>query len=330
MTKIVILGGGFGGVRCALDLEKKLKDNVQVTLVDRNSYHLFLPSLYEVASAYGTKKDPFAVKLRKTICIPFGEIFEGKNINLVQAEISSVDLRAKNIKTKGDEVLFYDYLVIALGSQTADFGITGVREYAYQFKSIDDAIAVNVKIRKIIKRIASGEKMDSFKILVGGAGFSGIEFAAEISTCIKKICRIENVKTKNAVVTLIEAGPKILPMVSDKERIIISKRLTRLGVVLMENSSVEEIGDSFVKLKNGQTLEGDMVVWTAGIKANEFLKSIPDLPVTDKGKIIVDENLTVRGWKNVSHCRDRSSITHDSCIIRFIMRCEPHCVASFV
>jgi len=299
MTKIVILGGGFGGVRCALDLEKKLKDNVQVTLVDRNSYHLFLPSLYEVASAYGTKKDPFAVKLRKTICIPFGEIFEGKNINLVQAEISSVDLRAKNIKTKGDEVLFYDYLVIALGSQTADFGITGVREYAYQFKSIDDAIAVNVKIRKIIKRIASGEKMDSFKILVGGAGFSGIEFAAEISTCIKKICRIENVKTKNAVVTLIEAGPKILPMVSDKERIIISKRLTRLGVVLMENSSVEEIGDSFVKLKNGQTLEGDMVVWTAGIKANEFLKSIPDLPVTDKGKIIVDENLTVRGWKNV-------------------------------
>src|SRR3990167_10149319 len=238
MTKILILGGGFGGVRCALDLDKKFKEQAQITLVDRNSYHLFLPSLYEVAAIYETNKDPFTVKMRKTVCIPYKDIFAGKKINFIQAEISAVDLKEKSVKTKGGEILSYDYLVIALGGQTADFGISGVREYAYQFKSIDDAVAVNVKIGKIIKRIASGEKMDSFKILVGGAGFSGIEFAAEISTCIKKICRIENVKTKNAVVTLIEAGPKILPMVSDKERIIISKRLTRLGVVLMENSSV--------------------------------------------------------------------------------------------
>ena len=308
MTKIIILGGGFGGVRCVLDLNKKFKEQAQITLIDKNSYHLFLPSLYEIASAYGTNPpsaliggggDPFAVKLRKTICIPYREIFEGKNINFVQAEISAVDLKTKNIKTKGGEVLFYDCLVIALGSQTADFGIPGVREYAYQFKSIDDAVAVNVKIGRLVKKIASGEKMDSLKILVGGAGFSGIEFAAEISTCVKKIYQAENIKTKSATITLIEAGPKILPMVSDKERKIISKRLTSLGVVLMENSSIEEVGDSFVKLKNGQILEGDMVVWTAGIKANEFLKSIPYLSTTDKGKIIVDENLLVQGWKNV-------------------------------
>lgn len=308
MTKIMILGGGFGGVRCALDLSKKFDGQAQITLVDKNSYHLFLPALYEVASAYGVNStsaltggggDPFAVKLRKTICIPYREIFEGKNINFVQAEISAVDLKIKNIKTKGDEVLSYDYLVIALGSQTADFGIPGVREYAYQFKSIDDAVAVNVKIGKLIKKIASGEKMNPLKVLVGGAGFSGVEFAAEISSCVKKIYQAENIKTKNALVTLVEAGPKILPIVSDKERKIISKRLTNLGVVLMENSSIEEIGDSFVKLKSGQILEGDMVVWTAGIKANEFLKSIPDLSMTDNGKVIVDENLLVHGLKDV-------------------------------
>ncbi len=320
----MILGGGFGGIRCALDLDKKFTHSTgsgqagqaQITLVDRNSHHLFLPSLYEVAAIYGIDKDPFAVKMRKTICIPYGQIFSGKNVNFIQAEISTVDLKTKNIKTKGGEVLPYDYLVIAMGGETADFGIPGVREYAYQFKSIDDAVAINLKIGKLIKKMASrgevsggraladhrisvGEKMDQLRILIGGAGFTGVEIAAELSCCSKKMCQEHNVKDRHAVVTLIEAGLKILPMVSDKERNIISKRLTELGVVLMENSPIEEVGASFVKLKNGQILEGDMVIWTAGIKANEFLKSIVGLPLTDKGKIVVEDNLQVQGWENV-------------------------------
>src|SRR3989344_217076 len=303
MKKILILGGGFGGVRCALDLDKKFKGQVQITLVDKNSYHLFLPSLYEVASVYEknplSSEDPFAVKIRKTVCIPYGEIFSGKNINFIQAEVSDVDLKTKNVRTKGGEVLAYDYLVIALGSQTADFGIPGVSEYAYQFKSIDDAVAINIKLGKLVKKMASGEKMDPLKILVGGAGFTGIEFAAEISRCSEKMCQEHDIRGKHAMVTLIEAGPKILPMVSDKERNIISKRLTKLGVVLMENSPIEEVGAGFVKLKSGQILEGDMLVWTAGIKPNEFLKSIAGLPMTDRGKIIVDENLRVQEWENV-------------------------------
>ncbi len=299
MTKVLILGGGFGGVRCALDLDKRFKGQIQITLIDKNSYHLFLPALYEVASAYGATQDPFAVKMRKTICIPYGEIFAGKNISFIQAEIATVDLKTKNVKTKGGEDLFYDYLVIALGSQTADFGIPGVREYAYQFKSIDDAIAVNIKIEKLTKKMASGEKMNPLKILVGGAGFSGIEFAAEISCCIKKKCQECGIEGKYASTTLVEAGPKILPMVSGAERKIILKRLTKLGVGLMESSPIEEVGDNFIKLKNGQILEGDMLVWTAGIKANEFLKSVAGLPMTDNGKIVMENNLEVYGWKNV-------------------------------
>lgn len=299
MLKVLILGGGFGGIRCSLDLAKKFKGQVQVTLVDKNSFHLFLPSLYEVASVFGVKEDSFTVKMRKTVCIPYKDIFAGKNIDFVQAEISAVDLKVRSVRTKGGEVLFYNYLVIALGSQTADFGIPGVGEYTYQFKSIDDAVAINLKIQKLIKKMASGEKMDSLKILIGGAGFTGIEFAAEISCCVKKMCQLHNLGGKHAMITLIEAGPKILPMVSDGERKIISKRLTELGVVLMENSPIEEVGADFVKLKSGQILEGDIVVWTAGIKANEFLKSIAGLPITDKGKIVVENNLQVQGWKNV-------------------------------
>ena len=81
MIKVLILGGGFGGIRCALDLDKKFKGQARITLVDRNGYHLFLPSLYEAASVCGLNEGPFAVKMRKTICVPYGEIFAGKNIN---------------------------------------------------------------------------------------------------------------------------------------------------------------------------------------------------------------------------------------------------------
>ena len=303
MIKVLILGGGFGGIRCALDLGKKLRGQAQITLIDRNGYHLFLPSLYEVASICGLNppagEDLFAVKIRETICIPYGKIFSEKNINFIQAEISTVDLKSKSIRTKGDEVLPYDYLVIALGSQTADFGILGVREYAYQFKSINDAIAINEKIRKLIKKINSEKKMGPLKILIGGAGFTGVELAAEISCYVNKMYRENRIRNRRAEITLIEAGSKMLSMVSENERRIIYKRLTELGVVLMENSPIEEVGTDFVKLKSGQTLEGDMIIWTAGIKANDFLRSIVDLPLTDKGKIIIDENLQIEEWKNV-------------------------------
>ena len=151
MVKILILGGGFGGIRCALDLERRLSiglanNEIEITLLDKNGHHLFVPALYEVASAYNLEKDPFAVKIKKTICIPYADIFERKKINYIQAEIAGVDLENKKIITRGGNELAYDYLVFALGSQTTNFGIPGVAEYAYQFKGLDDALMINEKI----------------------------------------------------------------------------------------------------------------------------------------------------------------------------------------
>lgn len=301
MIKIIILGGGFGGVRCALDLEKKLRDQAEISLIDKNNYHLFLPSLYEIASAYGVKKDSFALRLRKTVCVPYGDIFEGKKINFIEAEVCGVDLENQTISTKGDRVLHYDYLVIGLGSQTADFGIPGVRDYAYQFKSIDDALAVNGKLESLMTEVSSGQKTTPIRILIGGAGFNGIELASELACCIKRMTNHQRLTTnyKRPMITLIEATSKILPMVSDEERNIILKRLTKLGVIVMAHSQIEEVGSGLVRFKDGHKLEGDMVIWTAGIKANEFLKSISDLELTDSGKVIVEESLSVKGRKNV-------------------------------
>lgn len=284
MAKILILGGGFGGIRAALDLEKNLKDEAQITLIDKNGYHLFLPALYEVASAYNVKRDPFAVRLKKSICIPYSTIFEGKKVDFLQDEVTKIDLNGKKVFADA-RVFEYDYLLIALGSQTNDFGIPGVKEYAYQFKSIDDALMVNKKLEESIKRSSVSYPV---KIFICGGGFTGVELAAELSCCAKKIARVNKVKHKSHMLTLFEAGPKILPMIPEEKRQHIMQRLTKLGISVMANSPVEEVGPDFIKLKNGQNMDGDIIVWTAGIKANELV-----------GKMPVDEFLRVKNLENI-------------------------------
>ena len=282
MTKILILGGGFGGIRCALDLSKKIGNDAQITLVDKKSYQLFVPALYEVASAYGVKRDPFAVRLKKTICIPYIDIFKDKKINFIQAEVSAIDLENKKVATRGGEILDYDYLVIALGGQAADFGIPGVKEYTFQFKELEDGLILNQKAEELTKEVAAGHRPRPIKMAVVGAGFTGIEVAAEFACCVKKLAKACGIKGRCERVILLEAGPRILPAVSDGERNIILKRLTRLGIEVMENAAAEEVGSDYIKLKTGKQIETDLIIWTAGIRLPDLLVKTPALPLTEK------------------------------------------------
>ena len=285
-------------MKAALDLEKKLGKEAEITLVDKSSYHLFIPALYEVASVYGIERDPFAVKISKTICIPFVDIFENKKINFVQAEIIEIDLTNKKIRTRGGHELSCDYMILALGSQTTDFGIPGVIEYAYQFKSLNDALMINEKVNSLHREAGQGKKELPIRILVIGAGFTGIELAAELSSCVKTLAHKCDLRHGCTMITIFEAGPKILSAISDKERQIISERLTRLGVIIMENSPIEEVAANSVKMKDGRALSGDMIIWTAGITANKILENTHGLNL-NKGRIVVDDNLAVIGYKNI-------------------------------
>ena len=298
------MGGGFGGVRTALDLEKKLKKDIQrgeteIAVIDRKSYHLFASALYEVASAANVKRDSFSTTLRKTVCLPYSDIFEGKAIKFVQAEISEVNLKDKFVKTQGDEQFNFDYLVIALGSQSSDFGISGVKEYAYKFKTLEDALMLNDRIESMMKDMANGKRKDAVNILIGGAGLTGIEVASELAGSAQSIAKRCGLKGKCSSVVLFEAGPKILPMATDKERKIIMNRLTKHGIMVMENSIIEEVGNDFVKLKNGQRINGDLVIWTAGVRPNDFIGSINGLPLTNGGRVSVENTLSVKGLDKV-------------------------------
>lgn len=310
MIKVMILGGGFGGIRCALDLSKKLKsEEAEITLVDQNGYHLFVPALYEVASVYGLKKDPFAVKLRRTICMPYADIFAGTGINFIQAEIADINLAHKMVRTNGDRVMEYDYLVIALGSEVADYDITGVKGYAHQFKTLDDALFINQKLEELSEQFRKEERTEPFSFLICGGGFTGIELSAELGCCTKVIKEKCKFRGRCSNITLFEAGPKILPAISEKERKFIKERLTKLGIILMENSPIEEVGSDFIKLKTGQKINGDLVVWTAGTKPNQLLLNTNGLPISNTKKITVDDTLQVKGLQNIYAIGDAIEFT---------------------
>ncbi|MEX1063855.1 MAG: NAD(P)/FAD-dependent oxidoreductase [Candidatus Paceibacterota bacterium] len=293
MINILILGGGFGGIRAALDLSKRVghKKDIKITLVDKQSSQTFFPTLYELASVYGVDhQHPFHTKLRGTVSIPYADIFKGKHIDLVEAEIKHINLGGKHVTTNSGSDLPFDYLIIAMGSTVSTFGIPGVEEYAHKFKTLEDGLLLNDKIEDTYIAAGKKEKPLPVHILVGGAGFTGVELAAELSSCTIHIAHRHNVTENNCTaITLLEAGPTILPAISEKERNKIKARLVRLGVNLLENSAIKEVGPDFAKLADGSVLKGDIIIWTAGVRALDILKSIDGLELDEKGRIVVND-----------------------------------------
>lgn len=286
-----------------MDLEKKLggRGDTEITLVDKNNSQTFYPALYEVASIYGIDhQHPFHTKLRGTISIPFSKIFKNKKINLIQAEINHIDIRNKHVVTGNGATLVFDYLILALGSVVSTFGIPGADDYAYKFKTIEDGLMLNDKIEELYRESSEKKRSLPINILIGGAGFNGVELAAELSNCTVHIAHQHGITQQNCTaINLIEAGPVILPMISEKERDIIKKRLKKLGINLLVNSPIQEVGPEYVKLKSSNVLKGDLIVWTAGVKALDIFKTVNGLWLDDRGRIFVNEFLQTKNFPNV-------------------------------
>lgn len=315
MKKALILGAGFGGVRCALDLEKSSPKDLEITIIDKNDYHTFQPALYEIASAFyvgeNPKKQKFDFqKIKKGAAVPLVEIFRGKNIKFVQAEIKNIDVASKKVALTSGEYIDFDFLVLALGSETNYFGIPHMSEKAYPLKTVEDALNIKTAIDELFYNKKSGEEI---KIAIGGGGVAGSELTAELAGDIRKLAKRHKHLKDNASLTIIEASPNVLGRAAPWIVDIAQKRLQELGVKVLVSKKIIDVADNAVLLDGNEKVPFDILIWTAGIKANGILANISGLEIDKTCKIVVDMSLQAHPHSDVfaigdnTYCFDQQS-----------------------
>lgn len=288
MTEIVILGGGFAGVFAVKELRKRLdREQFRITLVDKNSYHLFIPSLYEVATA----ESP-----RSNICIPFSEIFP-HGVQILKAKVLSIDPKTQKVKLN-NSTLRYDYLVIALGSETQYHGIEGLAENAIAFKSLEEACEIRDKIRKKYEEKSSRGQV--LKIAIGGGGTTGVELGTEVAKYLERL-------GGRGEIHIFQRSGKLLKGIDPRVSSVVHERLERSGIKIHLNSKVKKVGRESLEV-DGEKHSYDILIWTGGVKSSSVIEN-SSLPKNVEGWLDVDEYLRVKGENNVFAAGDISGIT---------------------
>ena len=283
--RVVILGAGFGGLTAA----RAMADFAQVTLVDRHNFQTFLPLLYQVSTA-GLAADHVAHPIRGAL--------RKSGVQFRMGSPLSVDHKNKSVKLDSSEVLEFDYLVVALGSATADFGVPGVTEHALGMKSVSEALNIRAEVMRRFEDLCRFEDETIFSISVVGGGPTGVEMAGAFAELVRGPLKNDQAHAAAHIkINLIEAGPRILPMFSEKLSAHGKKDLEKLGVTVFLNTAVAEIKPRSIEIKDGRTIPSEVTVWAAGVKG-EPAGSLLNVPLVNS-RIDVDENLQSKNYPYV-------------------------------
>ena len=283
--RVVILGAGFGGLTAARAMAK----DADVTLVDRHNFQTFLPLLYQVSTA-GLAADhvvhPIRGALRKS------------GVKFRMGSPLSVDHKNKTVKLDSSEVLEFDHLVVALGSATADFGVPGVAEYGMGMKSVNEAITIRAAVMRRFEDLCRFEDDTRLSIAVVGGGPTGVEMAGALAELKRGPLKNDmEHAAKHIDIYLIEAGPRILPMFSEKLSDRAESDLRKLGVIVRTNTSVREVQSRKIIVKEGAPIPAEITVWAAGVKG-EPTAELLNLPIAGS-RIDVEQSLRVSHYPHV-------------------------------
>lgn len=282
-TRIVIVGAGYGGVQAAKVLGKKLKknDSIDITLIDKNPYHTLLTELHEVAGTR-VEKESVQVELRK--------IFSASKVKVVTDNVTGADFDKKVVKA-ASATYPYDYLILGLGSEPADFGVPGVKTNGFTIWSLNDALKIKEHVEKMFEK-ASVEKDPSKRrelltFVVAGAGFTGVETIGELAEWKKRLCREHYIDEKEVRLLLVEAMGKILPMLNDKSIAKAGRKLQKLKVDVMTDSPITNVEKESITLKNGTEIKTNTLIWTCGVQGNSCVN---DLGITAAARNRIQTN----------------------------------------
>lgn len=285
-TKVVIIGGGFGGLNAAKSLKKA---KMEVLLIDKTNHHLFQPLLYQVATAALSPGE---------IGIPIREILRlQQNTTVIMGDVIKIDKNKRELTLLNGDKIHYDYLVIATGAKHSYFGKDEWAEFAPGLKTLADAIEIRERIlisfemAERMDRLSDAEKYLNF-VLIGG-GPTGVEMAGAIAeiankTMFKNFRRIRPEKSK---IYLVEALPHILPVYPQKLSIHAERDLKNMGVRVITGKKVTNITDEGVEIED-LFIPCKNVIWAAGNQAEPLLKTL-EVPLDRQGRAKVESDLSI-------------------------------------
>ncbi|GAB3640711.1 NAD(P)/FAD-dependent oxidoreductase [Spirosoma arcticum] len=289
--RVVIIGGGFGG----MNLAKSLRDtDVQVVLFDKQNYNGFWPLLYQVATA-GLEPDAIAE--------PFRKMFDGQeNLNYRMVRVNKIDTAAKTVTTLiGD--LHYDYLIIASGSKSNFFGNEQIAKYSFPLKTIPEALNIRSQFLQCFEQASitrdPAERQSLLNFVIAGAGPTGVEMAGSLAEMRKYVLPADypGLDFKQMNIYVVEGMGKVLPPMSDEAGKKVHKYLEELGVIIKLNTFVENYDGETVTFKGGEQIKTQTLVWGAGV-TGALIEGIP-AESTEKGRILVDPINRVQGLTDV-------------------------------
>lgn len=297
IPKIVILGAGYGGILTAQRLQKELNYNeADVTLVNRHDYHYITTHLHMPAA--GTDSIEHAR-------VPISKLIDEFKIDLVKSAVKDIRPHEKKVILE-DGTLSYDVLVVGLGGEPETFGIPGMREHALTIRSINSVRLIREHIEYQFACYKNDSKASRMNFVVGGAGFSGVEFVSELADRLPRLCKEFDVDPGVVHLYNVEAAPTALPGF-DKELVDYAmKVLKNKGVSLRIGVPIKECLPEGVIIGDGEHIEASTVVWTGGIRGNRLVEQA-GFEVT-RGRVAVDEYLRAPGFDNIFIIGDSSLI----------------------
>lgn len=291
---IVIIGAGFGGITVVLKLSPKianLSQEYEIILIDRHHHQLYTPALYEIAAIPRdyVPDEP----LKSSVLIPVTDIIKNRPVTFVCDELVGLEMNEKKVILQKRGEIPYEFLVLALGSETNYFDIPGLKEHSFPLKTFDDAN----RLRKAVED--NFLQKESLQIVVGGAGASGVELVAEF---VNFLCSLKAESSRvsglcDVQFSLVDASPEILQGFESYVVEKTKKRLAKLGIKIKTNAVIASIpNESEIVFKNGSREPYDLLIWTGGVKGPGIYKQFK-IPLSNKGAIVVDEFLGVQGQK---------------------------------
>ncbi|MEX1243778.1 MAG: NAD(P)/FAD-dependent oxidoreductase [Thermoanaerobaculia bacterium] len=295
--KVLIVGGGFGGIYTALELDKWLfrYPDVDVTLVNRENFFLFTPLLHEVAAS-DLDITNIVSPVRKLV----------KHVQFFEGDVEAIDMTARRVAVShGDghtHELSYDHLVLSLGSVTNFLGMPGLQQRSITMKSLGDAITLRNRMIGLLEEAetecGSPALNRLMTFVVAGGGFAGVETIGGINDFIHQALRFyPHIPAERVRMVLVHPGAVILPELSEKLGRYAQQKLAERGVEVRLNTKVTAVTSSTVSLSDGSVIEAATLIWTAGTQPNPLIQTLPS--ERERGRIRVDEALRVPGYPGV-------------------------------